>query len=119
MGRFNKGLFFGSLFGAGLTWLAVTKKGKEVRGQLLDHMAVVYVEVKEKILSQEEWQKISQTEFVKRVEEIVARYGGAKKISRDVQRMIVKVVGSQYKTLKKIVQTQPQKPTNRAKKSRS
>lgn len=116
MGRFNKGLFFGSLFGAGLTWLAVTKKGKEVRGQLLDHAAVVYEEVKEKVLSQEEWQKISQTEFVKRVEEIVARYGGAKKISTDVQRMIVKVVGSQYNTLKKIVQTQPQKPTKKTKK---
>lgn len=109
MGRFNRGLFLGSLFGVGLMWLSVTKKGKETRAQILEHAGVVYEEVKEKILSQAEWQKISQSEFVKRVEEIVARYGGAKKISADVQKMITKVISSQYKSLKKIALKQPTK----------
>lgn len=109
MGRFNKGLFFGSLLGVGLMWLSVTKKGKETRAQLLEHAGNVYEEVKEKVVAQADWQKITQSEFVKKVEEIVSSYGGTKKISADVQKMITKVVSSQYKKLKKIAVKQSKK----------
>lgn len=102
MGRFNKGLLFGSLFGAGLMWMSVTKKGKEFRGQIFDHASVVYDQVKEKVVANENWQRMTKTQFVQSLEEVVAEYGGAHKLSKDLQKMIVKVVGSQYQALKKL-----------------
>jgi len=35
MGNFKKGLFLGGLLGAGLMWLNVTPKGREMKAKLL------------------------------------------------------------------------------------
>jgi gas vesicle protein len=50
MSKFFKGALLGAGIGAGLTWLTVTKKGRAVRDEMLDHAAVVYEQVKDKLL---------------------------------------------------------------------
>lgn len=101
MGKFKKGLFLGSLLGAGLTWLSVTKKGKEVREKLLDQSAEVYGMVKEKVTDSEVWEKMTKQKYVAMVSDIVEKYGLKNGLGRDIQKMIKKVVSAQWVVVKK------------------
>lgn len=101
MGRFKKGLFLGGLFGAGLMWLNVTKKGKQVRSQLLDHGAEVYAQVKQKLEESGAMDKLTKNKYVATVKEVVDKYAEKLGLEDNVKKMLGKLVGAQYKTVKK------------------
>lgn len=97
MGKFKHGLFLGGLLGAGLVWLNVTKKGKEVRGQLVDNAASVYTDVKEKILASEGWDKMTKSKYYKFVEQTVNKYAVENDLLDSMRDMIEKIVKAQWK----------------------
>lgn len=101
MGRFKKGLFFGGLFGAAFTWLSVTKKGKEMRGKLLDSAADIYEDVKTKVSDPEVWNNMTKNKYISMVKETVDKYAKQNEMAGNAKNMIVKVVSSQWKNLQK------------------
>jgi gas vesicle protein len=101
MGKFKNGLFFGGLLGAGLVWLNVTKKGKQVRNDLMDNAATVYEDVKEKIVSSEGWDKMTKTKYYKFVEQTVNKYAVENDLIDSMRDMIERVVKAQWKNVSK------------------
>ncbi|MFA7244572.1 MAG: hypothetical protein WC070_00095 [Candidatus Magasanikbacteria bacterium] len=101
MGKFKHGLFLGGLLGAGLVWLNATKKGKQVREELMDKASVVYLEVKEKIMASEGFDKMTKTKYYKFVEQAVNKYAVENDLLDSMRDMIEKVVKSQWKNLPK------------------
>ncbi|MBI5222386.1 MAG: hypothetical protein HY980_02725 [Candidatus Magasanikbacteria bacterium] len=101
MGKFKKGLLLGGLLGAGLMWLSVTKKGKEVREQILDHAAVVYPKIKAQVLASDQYKKLNKNQYVKLVKEYVDKYAIENGLAESVKNMVVKVVAAQYGKLRK------------------
>ena len=100
MGRFKKGLFFGGLLGAGLMWLSTTKKGREVKEQILDQAADVYTKVKEQTLASQTYKDLNENQYVQLVKDYVDKYAVQNGLAENVKNMIVKVVSAQWKTLK-------------------
>jgi len=96
MGKFKAGIFLGGLLGAGLMWLNVTKKGRELREQILDHAAKVYAAIKEKVKTSEQYKNLNKNEYVKLVKEYVDKYAIENGLAEKVKNIIVKVVSSQY-----------------------
>ncbi|PIZ94915.1 MAG: hypothetical protein COX80_05390 [Candidatus Magasanikbacteria bacterium CG_4_10_14_0_2_um_filter_33_14] len=97
MGKFKKGLFLGGLLGAGLVWLNATKKGKEVRNNLMDSAGDVYDDVKEKVIASEGWDKMTKTKYYQFVEQAVNKYAVENDLLDSMRDMIEKVVKSQWK----------------------
>jgi len=100
MGKFKKGLCLGGLLGAGLVWLNTTQKGRDMREQMLDHAAEVYVGLKEKVLASKELKNLNKNQYVKMVKESVNKYAVENGLAENVKNMVVKVVSAQYKNLK-------------------
>lgn len=100
MGRFNKGLFVGGLLGASIIWLGFTKKGREMRTQLLDHAAVIYAELKDKLLASTAWREMSKNEYVVMVREAVDKYAVQNGLAEEVKKLIVEVIASQWNKLR-------------------
>jgi gas vesicle protein len=101
MGKFKKGLFIGGLLGAGITWLNVTKKGKETRDQLLDHAAVVYAQVMEKAKVSKAMKDFNKNKYVKIVKEVVDKYAIENGLSEKVKNLVIKLVSTQWKNVDK------------------
>lgn len=99
MGKFKKGMFLGGLLGAGLMWLSVTKKGKEVREQILDQAAEVYAKVKVQVLASAQYKNLTQSKFVQLVQEYVDKYAIQTGMAANVKNMVVKIVSSQWKNI--------------------
>lgn len=97
MGRFNKGVFFGGLLGAGLVWLTSTTKGKKTRAQIMKHAEAIYPDVKKKVLSSKAWKTMTKHKYVQLVESTVEMYAKRYALPPSVKRMLVKVVGAQWK----------------------
>ncbi len=104
MGKFKKGVVFGGMLGAGLMWLNTTKKGREVRDSLLDHAAIVYGQVKEKVIESDDWETMTKNQYVTMVMDIVDHYAIQNGLSDQVKGMVIKLVTAQWKNLKKEVQ---------------
>ena len=100
MGKFKKGLFFGGLLGAGMMWLNTTKKGKELRDEMLDHAAEVYVDLKDKVLASEKYKNLSKHEYIKMAHELVNKYAIDNGLAENVKKMVEKLVVAQWKNLK-------------------
>ena len=100
MGKFKSGMFFGGLLGAGIMWMSLTKKGRAVRDELLDHAAVVYVEAKEKLMASDAWRQMNRSQFVVLVKDLVDRYAVKTGLAKELKELIVKVVVSQWQNLK-------------------
>lgn len=100
MGNFKKGLFLGGLLGAGLMWLNVTKKGKEVRDQILDYAADVYTDIKGKVTSSDQWKTMTKNKYYKIVEEAVNKYAVENDLVDSVRDMVERVVKAQWNKLK-------------------
>lgn len=88
MGRFNKGLFFGGLLGAGLVWLQTTKEGREMRKKILDTAERVYNQALEAVLKSKQWKSISKSDFVKTVKETVDRFPLADRMRETVVSLV-------------------------------
>ena len=100
MGKFKKGLCLGGLFGAGLMWLNTTKKGKEVREEMLDHAAEVYVKVKDQVLASDKYKNLTKSQYVKMVGEYVDKYAVKNGLADNVKKMVSKLVNAQWNNLK-------------------
>jgi len=100
MGKFKKGLCLGGLLGAGMMWLNTTKKGKEMRDEMLDHAAEVYVGLKDKILASSKYKDLTKHEYVKMAQELVNKYAVENGLAENVKKMVEKLVVAQWKNLK-------------------
>ncbi len=100
MGAIKKTLFFGGLMSAGLVWLTGTKKGKEVRDQLLDHSAEIYLNVKKKIQKIDKKYNVSKGQYLKLAKEAMNEYFDKYPVPATVKSIVQKVVVSQWETLK-------------------
>jgi len=100
MGKFKKGLMLGGLLGAGFMWLNTTKKGREVRENMLDQAAVVYADVKKKVLASKNWNKLTKQKYVKIVRETIETYAKNKNWSANTKKMVMKLVENQWKNIK-------------------
>jgi len=103
MGKFKKGLFLGTLLGAGLTWLNSTTKGKETRGNLIDHAEKLYPEIKEKILNSGAWNSMTKSKYIKLVEKQVNIYAKKYKLPTETKKLITKVVIAQWNNLQSAI----------------
>jgi len=101
MGTFKKGLFLGGLVGAGLMWLGVTKKGKEVREEVLEYATDVYGDVKKQILASETWGNLTKSKYVAMVHDAVDAYAIKTGIADHVKQMITRLVSAEWNTLEK------------------
>jgi len=101
MGKFKHGLFLGGLLGAGLVWLNATKKGKQVRDDILDNAATVYSDVKDKILASEGWDKMTKSKYYTFVEQAVNKYAVENDLLDSMRDMIERVVKAQWKNVPK------------------
>lgn len=101
MGKFKKGLCLGGLLGAGLVWLNTTKKGKELREIMLDRATDIYTDLKEKILSSEQYQKMTKNQYIKMVKEYIDKYAIDNGLAENVKNMVTKVVVAQWSNLQK------------------
>lgn len=101
MGKFKKGMFLGGLLGAGLVWLNTTKKGKQVRDQVLDHAAEIFAELREKLEGSKEWDNLTKSKYAKIAKAAVEKYASKNGIPANVAGMITKLVTNQWKNLKK------------------
>ncbi len=98
MGNFKKGLFLGGLLGAGLMWLNVTPKGREMKAKLLAYAEPMYNELKENIKKLEGPTKEMYEALVERaVEEIAAK----KEMAAEMKIMLVKELQKRWVKLEK------------------
>lgn len=98
MGNFKKGLFFGGLLGAGLMWLNVTPKGKEMRAKLMAYAEPMYNELKENIKTLEGPTKEMYEALVERAtEELAAK----KEMAVEMKMMLIKELKKRWGKLEK------------------
>ena len=100
MGNLKKGMFIGALIGAGLVWLNTTKKGKEVREQILDTASDVYEKLKGEIKGSKEYQKLTKSEYVRMARKYVEKYAVDNGLAENVKNMVTKIVAAQWNNLK-------------------
>ena len=72
-----------------------------MREELLDHAAVVYGEVKERLKASGAWSKMQKSEYITLVRDLVDRYAVKTGIARELKELIVKILGSQWTSLQK------------------
>lgn len=96
MGKFNKGVFLGSLLGAGFVLMSTTKKGRAVKEQLLDHAADAYVKLKNEILGSEKLKNLSKSQYVKKVDGFLREYAAEHEMAAKSVAMVKKLLISQY-----------------------
>ncbi len=106
MGKFKKGFVLGGLLGAGMAWMSLTPKGKEVKEKLLDQSAEVYEEVKKTVMASDEWKKMNKQKYVAMVREVVNKYAVENGLAEKTRDMIVKLVSSQWKNIQKEINKQ-------------
>ena len=100
MGKFKKGLFLGGLLGAGMMWLNISTKGKEVREQMLDHAAEVYTGLKNQVLGSAQYNNLTKSKYMAEVKKYVDKYAIQNGLADNVKKMVVKVVVAQWSKLK-------------------
>lgn len=111
MGRFNKGIFLGGILGASLVWMSATKKGRQVREELFDHAAVVYAQVKDKLLASDAWKNMSQSEYAATVKEIIDKYAVKTGLAKEMKAIVERMVRSQWKNMRKKMASDSKNPS--------
>ncbi len=101
MGNFKKGILVGGLLGAALMWLNTTKKGRKMRGDIMDHAAQVYEQVTERIGASDAWQNLTESKYAGYVQEVIEQYVQKYHLPEQVKRMVEKIVNMQWKNIKK------------------
>jgi len=104
MGVIKKTLVMGGLMGAGLIWLTSTKKGKEVRDQLLDQSAEIYLSLKKKAVKLDKRYNITKSQYIKIAKESMDEYFKKHPIPAAMKGIIQNVVISQWETFKEEAQ---------------
>ncbi|OGH64055.1 MAG: hypothetical protein A2821_03565 [Candidatus Magasanikbacteria bacterium RIFCSPHIGHO2_01_FULL_41_23] len=101
MGNFKRGIFLGGLLGAGLAWLSVTKEGKAMRDQAMEHGVKVYERVKRELPKTAAWKKMTKSDFAKVVQKIADDYSAEFGLAKKITNTVVALVVSQWNKLKK------------------
>lgn len=101
MGKFKKGLFLGSLLGASMVWMGTTKKGKEVKEKLMDQAAEVYLDLKDKVMASDTYNKMTKSDFVEMARETVDKYAVQNGLADKTKKMMTKLVSTQWNNLQK------------------
>ncbi|OGH78282.1 MAG: hypothetical protein A2469_02190 [Candidatus Magasanikbacteria bacterium RIFOXYC2_FULL_40_16] len=101
MGKFKKGLFLGGLLGASMMWMSTTKKGKEIKEKLLDQAAEVYLDLKDKVVSSDAYDKMTKNEFVVMAQQAVDKYAVRNGLADKTKKMMTKLVSTQWANLQK------------------
>ncbi len=101
MGTFKKGLFFGGLVGAGIMWLATTKKGKEVREKMIDHASVAYEKLKAHLKASQAWKKMNKNTYVQMAREIVDTYALEAGLGPEVKNAVMRFLKTQLPRIKR------------------
>ena len=97
MSRFKKGLFLGGLLGAAMMWLNATPKGRKMRDELLDHAALIYADITEKIRSSDAWRDMNKNKYIALVRDAVEMYAAKHGLTPEMKDKIVKLIVSQWK----------------------
>lgn len=100
MGNFKRGLVLGGLLGAGLAWLNLTKEGKAVREQAVNHAVVVYERVKKETLKSGTWKTIKKSDFVKKVRQVTETYAEEIGLAKNSISLIVSLIVKQWEKKK-------------------
>jgi len=100
MGSLKKGMFIGALIGAGLVWLNTTKKGKEVREQILNTASDAYEKLKGEIKGSKQYQNLTKSEYVRMARKYVDKYAIENGLADNVKNMVMKIVTAQWNNLK-------------------
>lgn len=100
MGKLSKGIFLGSLLGAGAMWLNTTEKGKNLRDSFIDHAENVYEQVKQKVQETETYQDLSEKEFKQIIENVTEKYANKKKLGSMTKKVIVRLINKHMNSLK-------------------
>jgi gas vesicle protein len=103
MGKFNKGAFLGGLLGAGFMWLFTTKKGRELRAQILDHAADVFSQVKDKLTSSQAYKDITKSKYMEVVNDIIEKYAVKNGLADTTKKLVSKLMDKQWKHIQKMV----------------
>ncbi len=99
MGTFKRGLVLGGIIGAGLAWLNLSKRGRELRDQLLDHAATVYEDIKKEVLSSDTWKTITKSKYYRLVEESVDKYAIKTGLADSVKDTLAKILRGQWRAI--------------------
>jgi gas vesicle protein len=87
MGRFKKGLFLGGLIGAGLMWLGVTPRGKELRARVREHLDPLFIEIQE---AMKQLEGPTREMYEALVDRVVEEYGARKHLAYDIKDGLVR-----------------------------
>lgn len=97
----KKGFIFGSLLGAGLMWLSVTKKGRELRGQIMESSEIIFEEIKKKAVESGGLEKITKNKYVEMVGEKIDDYAAKNKWADGLKKMVEKVLLAEWGKINK------------------
>lgn len=100
MGKFKKGVFLGSLLGAGLTWLNTTKKGKEMREDLINQSACIYEDLKKKVKASKAYDDLTKKDYMIMVKQAVDKYAVKNPAVKKARGAIVSLLESNYDQMK-------------------
>jgi hypothetical protein len=78
MGNFKRGFVLGSLIGLGAMWLGTTKKGREVRDEIMDHAATIYADLRTRIMATHTWQNFDSNQYTVMVRNSACDYQSAR-----------------------------------------
>ncbi len=96
MGRFNKGVFIGSILGASAVWMNTTKQGKEVKEKLKDHAQEAFDELKEKLSESDLMDKVK---YDARVKKVVEEFTKRKALPAKAGKILEGILKSQWKRI--------------------
>lgn len=104
MGKFNKGVLFGGLLGAGLMWLNTTKKGRTLRDEIVSHAADVYERVRLEVHNSKQFKHLSEHEYVQAVQKVVETYAIEHALSSKVKAVVAQLVAKEWPRFKRDTQ---------------
>lgn len=84
-------------------WMMTTKKGREMRGQLLDYAADLYGRVREEIIASGLGETITKQKYVAMVTDAVNKYAIENGLAENIKKMLVKLLTTQWQHLKEEV----------------
>lgn len=71
-----------------------------MREQLLDHAAVIYAQLKDKLLASPAWRKMNKNEYVVMVREAVDKYAVQNGLAEELKKLIIEMLVTQWKNLR-------------------
>ena len=87
----------GGLVGAAIMWLNTTPKGRKMRDDLLDHAALIYADITEKLRSSDAWREMNKNKYIALVRDAVEMYATKHSLTPEMKEKIMKLIVNQWK----------------------